>query len=140
MRGVILPRRRPCKGVSRRVVAYLIVGIASFGTDFGLLIVLRGSFGTPVWVAGTVGYWASVMVNYGLNRVLAFADRVATKTSLFRYVVLLGFNWSATLAVLHFASVVGVSYLLGKVAAVALLTAVNYFAYARWVFPTVAEA
>lgn len=140
MRGGILPRRRLWKGVPRRVVAYLVVGIASFGTDFGLLIVLRGNFGTPVWVAGTVGYWASVTVNYGLNRVLAFGDRAATRTSLFRYAVLLGFNWSVTLAVLHFASVVGVSYLLGKVAAVALLMAVNYFAYARWVFPAVADA
>lgn len=126
--------------VSRRMVAYLVVGVLSFGTDFGLLLLLREGFTAPVWIAGTVGYWASVAINYGLNRVIAFGDRVANRTSVLRYGILLGLNWGVTLAVLNFAGLLGVSYLLGKVAAVALLMAVNYIAYARWVFSVVAEA
>ncbi|UZJ24550.1 GtrA family protein [Rhodococcus antarcticus] len=124
----------------RRFSVYLVVGAASVGTDLGLLLLLREGFGTPVWIAGTVGYGASVTVNYGLNRTLAFRDRVATRTSVLRYTALLGFNWVTTLAVLDLADVVGVGYLLGKVVAVAFLTTGNYLAYARWVFPVTTES
>lgn len=140
MGGVTSSRLRPAPAVLRRVAAYLAVGVGSFGADFGLLLLLREGFGTPVWVAGTVGFWVSVAVNYGLNRVIAFGDRAATRASLFRYAVLLGINWLVTLGVLNLAGVVGVGYLFGKVTAVALLMVLNYVAYARWVFPAVTEA
>jgi putative flippase GtrA len=132
-------RRRLLPTVSRRLVTYLVVGVVSFGTDFGLLLLFREGFGTPVWVAGTVSYWTSVIVNYGLNRAVAFADRPSSGASLMRYGVL-GLNWTVTLAVLDLADLVGVSYLLAKAAAVLGLTALNYVAYARWVFPAAVRA
>lgn len=139
MGGATPARRRRVPVLSRRLVTYLVVGVASFGTDFGLLLLLRGGFGVPVLVAGTISYWASVTVNYGLNRVVSFADRAATRSSVLRYGILLGVNWAVTLVVLDVAGLVGISYLLAKVAAVVMLTALNYVAYARWVFPPVAE-
>lgn len=136
--GVISPSRlRSLPRVQRRVVVYLAVGVASFGTDFGLLLLLRGGFGAPIGVAVTVSYWTSVTVNYGLNRTIAFGDRMSNRASVLRYAALLGVNWMVTLAVLYLAGLLGVDYLLGKVAAVAFLMAVNYVAYARWVFPPV---
>lgn len=118
----------------RRILAYLVVGVASFTVDVGSLVTLRELVGTAVWVAATSGYWLSVAVNFVLNRALAFRDRLHSVVSVARYAVLLGANWLATLAIISVSEGLGLAYLVGKVSAVVVLMALNYVAYSRWVF------
>jgi putative flippase GtrA len=119
---------------SRRIVVYIGIGAISFAVDFGCLVALHELAGAPVWLAATTGYWSSVVVNYALNRTVAFRDRTPPATSVARYGLLLGVNWLATLAIITTADALGLGYLVGKVAAVLVLTTLNYVAYSRWVF------
>jgi putative flippase GtrA len=119
-----------------RLISYLAIGFLSLGVDFGLLVIFRQIEGAPVWLAGTLGYSASVVVNYGLNRVVSFGDRTVGRASVVRYGILLGLNWATTVFLLDLAQSLGVIYLLGKVLAVGMLAVVNFVLYSRWVFAT----
>lgn len=127
------PSRLRALGTSS-LLRYLAVGLLSFGVDFGLLVVSREVFGTPVWVAASIGFWGSLAVNFGLNRVFTFGSVAPAGRALFRYSCLLGFNYVATVVIVAGAEQVGLSYALAKVAATAAMTVWNYVLYRVWVF------
>ena len=65
----IVPAEVPARPWWRHaLLTYLVIGGLSFVVDLGLLLLLSGPGGLPVWLAATVGYWTSVLVNFGLNR------------------------------------------------------------------------
>ena len=117
-----------------RFVPYLAVGVLSFAVDFGLLLFLRQVAHEPLWLAGTAGYWTSIVVNYGLNRMVSFRGRVVGRASFLRYGALLAVNWLTTVLLLDLAQSLGISYLVGKILAVGVLAVVNFVLYSRWVF------
>ena len=119
---------------ARRFLRYVGVGIAGFIVDFGLLVLFREVVGAPLWLATTVAFWGSLGVVFFSNKYLTFNARGQGHRQLVRYFVLLGVNYLATLGIVYLAQRVGLGYQLGKVAAVALTTVWNYFAYQLWVF------
>jgi putative flippase GtrA len=127
-------RRGPSGLDLRRAAVYLGVGLAGFAVDFGLLVLLREVFAAPVWLAATVAFWASLAVVFLTNKYVTFDARGTGPRQLVRYFVVLGINYLVTLGVLALAERIGVGYQIGKVAAVAMTTVWNYFAYEFWVF------
>jgi putative flippase GtrA len=128
-------RRRIGSAVSiRRIALYIGVGLVGFCVDFGLLLLFREVFGTPIWAAATIAFWASLAVVFLSNKYLTFGARGMGHRQLVRYFVLLGINYLATLGIIAVAQRIGVGYQVGKVAAVAVTTVWNYLAYQLWVF------
>lgn len=124
----------------RRFLVYIAVGVAGFAVDFGLLVLFREVVGTPVWLAATIAFWGSLAVVFLTNKYVTFAARGSGPHQLVRYFMLLGFNYLATLGVIYLAERAGLGYQLGKIAAVAMTTIWNYFAYQLWVFRTTEPA
>jgi putative flippase GtrA len=120
----------------RRFLTYVAVGLAGFAVDFGLLVLFREVVGTPVLVAATIAFWASLAVVFLTNKYVTFDARGSGHRQIVRYFVLLGFNYLATLGVVYLAERTGLGYQLGKIAAVGMTTIWNYFAYQLWVFRT----
>jgi putative flippase GtrA len=118
----------------RRFLVYVLVGLAGFAVDFGLLVLFREVVGTPVWVAATISFWGSLAVVFLTNKYVTFDARGSGHRQLVRYFLLLGFNYLATLGVIYLAERIGLGYQLGKIAAVGMTTIWNYFAYQLWVF------
>lgn len=128
--AVGLPRRL----AAHSLVRYLGIGLSSFIIDFGLLVGLRDLVGTPLWLATSVGFWASVIFNFLANRHLAFAASGGLHVHAARYGILLGANYLVTLLVVSLFARLGLGYQVGKVVAVAGTTCWNYLLYRCWVF------
>ncbi|WP_158703259.1 GtrA family protein [Pseudonocardia dioxanivorans] len=118
----------------RRFAIYVAVGLAGFAVDFGLLVFFREVVGTPVWVATTIAFWASLAVVFLTNKYVTFGARGMAHRQIVRYFVLLGVNYLATLGIIALADRLGVGYQVGKVVAVAMTTLWNFFVYQLWVF------
>jgi len=88
----------------------------------------------PVWLAATVGYWASVVVNFGLNRRTMATKPGRLRGQSVRYAVLLAANYGFTLLVLLLGAEFNVPVIISKCVAVGLCTIANYVLYRRWVF------
>lgn len=119
-----------------RFVRYVGVGVAGFAVDFGLLVLFREVVHSPLWLATTIAFWGSLAVVFLSNKYLTFNARGQGHRQLVRYFILLGINYLVTLGIVYLAQRVGVGYQLGKIAAVAITTLWNYFAYQLWVFRT----
>lgn len=116
------------------LLVYLAIGVLSFMVDAGLLLLLSAPLGLPVWLAATVGYWTSVLVNFGLNRRTMATKPGRLRGQSFRYVVLLAANYGFTLLVLLLGGEFSVPVIFSKCVAVGLGTIANYVLYRRWVF------
>ena len=112
---------------------YLMIGGLSYVVDVGLLYVLAAVVGAPVWLAGSVGYWTGVLVNFSLNRrTMSSGGRVHTQAV--RYGVLLCVNFFVTLGALQIGERLSISVVVAKTVAVVVLTGANFALYRRWVF------
>jgi putative flippase GtrA len=127
--------KRLRSGISlRRMATYVGVGVAGFVVDFGLLVLFREVVGTPIWLATSIAFWASLAVVFLCNKYVTFGARGMGHQQLLRYFILLGINYVITLGIVALAERTGVGYQWGKVVSVALTTSWNYFAYQFWVF------
>ena len=116
------------------LLVYLAIGGLSFTVDAGLLMVLSVAVGFPVWLAATVGYWTSVVVNFSLNRrTMAGLDGKLRWQSV-RFAILLAANYGLTLLILSVGSEWRVPVIVSKCLAVVLAIAANFVLYRRLVF------
>ncbi|MFF3063315.1 GtrA family protein [Oerskovia sp. NPDC057915] len=127
--GALIPRI-----VRHPLAKYLIVGGLSFVVDAGLLWVCTSVLGWAVWLGASIGFWAGVLVNFSLNRIVMNRDKSSLLTQTSRYGVLLAFNYVATLGILHLTTSWGVPIVVAKTAIVAASTCWNYVLYRLWVF------
>jgi putative flippase GtrA len=81
-----------------------------------------------------VAYWMGFCVNFTLQRRVTFALRGPVGGALLRYSALVVVNYVGTVVLVDGANSAGIGYATGKIVAVSLFVAVNYFAYGRWVF------
>lgn len=120
----------------RSILLFLAIGGLSYAIDAGLLVLVTGPWGGPVWLGTTIGFWTSVVVNFALNRTL-FA-RAGSGASVMahgaRYGSLLALNYLITLAIVALGVSWGLAPLVPKTAAVALTTGWNFVLYRVWVF------
>ncbi|WP_181155796.1 GtrA family protein [Microbacterium sp. MYb72] len=115
-------------------VRYLTMGGLAFLFDAGLLWLLHDAIGIDLAVSTAVAFLLSFAVTYTLQRKFAFSSDSSVAPSVFRYTVLVIFNTLATTAIVWFGSVLGLPWIIGKVAAVVATTIWNYFVYRHWVF------
>ena len=124
---------------NRRVVIYLLCGIASVAVDYSTFIFTYYMIHTPITVAVPAGLTAGLVASFLLNRVYTFQDQVSVG---FRnilkqgglYLVLFAINNAFTIYVIKFLLAVGVSAALGKIFATVVITLWNYLLYKRVVF------
>lgn len=128
--------RRP---IPRGLIRYLIVGILSFGLDFGLIFVFHDVAGSPIWFAAAVSFLLSFIFNYLLQRAFAFASVVPHARSLFKYVCLVLANTLLTVFIVDWFATTVFGWGSGKVIATGLTTFWNYFLLRYWLFPVVAN-
>lgn len=115
------------------VVRYVVVGLLTVAVEYGLLVGLtRGGVG--VYLAATVGFWVSLLVNFVVNKLWTFGVRPATGHHLAFYAVLVALNYATGLGLIALARALGLDYLVGKVAATCLTTGWNYLLYKHVVF------
>jgi len=112
----------------------LIIGVLSFIVDAGTLFLTHGVLKIWLPLATTLAYGLSFVVNFGLNRRWAFGSTGALTGQAARYIALVGVNFLITLAMVNGIAALGVSYLLAKVLATAVIAGVNYLAYRNWIF------
>lgn len=118
------------------LVRFALIGGLSFLIDAGLLVLIAGPLGRPVWLAATVGFWTSVVVNFALNRAV-FSDRDSRGSATAhgaRYGLLLAVNYVVTLVIVQVGVAQGLPPVVPKIVAVALTMGWNLVLYRRWVF------
>lgn len=120
--------------IDARLVRYVAVGIVSFAIDFGILSFSYSVLHVPLWVATTLGFWLSFIVNFLLSKYFTFQLVKGTTSQLRRYSILVAINYLITLGIVSGAEAIGIGYLVGKVAALTLLTATTFIVYRKWVF------
>ena len=130
------PTRQPAEPAStwRSLPRFLIIGVLSFIVDAGALFIAHGVLKIWLPLATTIAYALAFVVNFGLNRRWAFGSTGALTGQVPRYVVLVAVNFVITLFMVSGIAALGVSYLLAKVLATAVVAGINYLAYRNWIF------
>lgn len=119
----------PAFGQFRR---YVIVGILSFGLEYGLFALCLKGLAWSYLAANTVVYPLVCLINFALNRQWTFAARGNVLAQALRYLALLAFNLLAGNAVLYLlCDVFAMSALLAKIAVMALIVLWNFAIY-KW--------
>lgn len=131
-RNVLL--RVIARGWSNSAVRYLLVGGMAFLIDIGLLAILHELIGVPLVAATPTAFLTSFGVTYLLQRTITFDGMSAWGPSAVKYTLLVVFNAFATTAIVSGIDAMGLTWEIGKVAAVTATTVWNYFAYRYWVF------
>jgi putative flippase GtrA len=130
----VAPQAAVPASTSRSLPRFLIIGVLSFAVDAGTLFLTHGVLKVWLPLATTVAYGLSFVVNFGLNRWWAFGSTGALRGQAARYLALVGVNFVITLLMVNGIAALGVSYLLAKVMATAVIAGVNYVAYRNWIF------
>lgn len=126
----------------RPLLGVALAGGVGWAVDVSLLWVLHELAGVATPVAAAVGFTASALVNFALNRVVFAATRRAAPGQMLRYGVLFAANLAVvSLLVGPVAAVVGpalggagTGLVAAKVVLTLLLLPVNAAAYRHWVF------
>ena len=119
---------------ARSLPRFLIIGVLSFILDAGTLYVTHGVLKMWLPLATTLAYAVAFTVNFSLNRLWAFGSTAGVTGQATRYIVLTGVNYLITLLIVNGLAALGMSYLLAKVIATAVIAGINYIAYRNWVF------
>jgi putative flippase GtrA len=132
--GVVNPGSSTRRRVPRTFLLYVAVGLLTLGVDVGTLLFLYEVVGSSLWWATTAGFWLSFVVNFLGNKYLTFSMRTGGSRQLLRYGVVVTFGYLANLAIVIGLVSVGLSALVSKLTAVAILVVVNFVVYRIWVF------
>lgn len=118
------------------LVKFLVVGVASFAIDLGLLALLHEVGGVDLWIATPVAFLASLVFNFLVQRKFTFQSGARAHVSLIKYGALVGFNVVATDVIVNVIAGAGHSYAIGKVIATVATTGWNFLLYKHWIFKT----
>ena len=115
-------------------IRYLVAGFATVAVDVGMLFALVHIAHLNVYLAATISFWTSLVVNFGLNKLWTFGVKQNTPHHLTFYGAIILLNYLVGLLFIAFARELHLSYLVGKLAALAITTGWNYFLYKHVVF------
>lgn len=126
--------------LARRFGRYAVAGVAATATDFAVLwalVFVGGMQRYPLYLyAATVAFLVATAVNYGINRLWAFADRAGSRTfAKFFAVAVLGIALNNVIMGL-LVQQLGAAILLAKLAATVVTTCTNFAANNLWSFRT----
>ncbi len=116
---------------------FFVVGIVSFGIDYGLLLILQSAFGVQLTVATTTAFLLGLIVNFTLNKIWTFdAPKGAKQSSrqAFQYGVLVVLNLFLTNFIVSFAASIAIGPAFSKPVATAMIMVLNYVVYNKIIF------
>lgn len=122
------------------VVKFLLVGVASFIIDLGLLAILHEGFGVDLWIATPIAFLTSLVFNFFVQRTFTFQSDARAHVSFLKYGALVVFNVVATDVIVNVIAATGLSYAIGKVIATVATTGWNFLLYKHWIFKTAPAA
>jgi putative flippase GtrA/SAM-dependent methyltransferase len=133
------PLQQGHRSARHQLLRYAFIGIVSFGLDFAALYVGYRNARLPLWLATSLGFWLSFVVNFAANKYWTFRAVDRTGAQLVRYAGLVAGNYLATVLLVSGLAALGLSYMLGKACAVGALSLTTFLLYRSWVFrsPTV---
>lgn len=117
---------------------FLVIGLIVYAVDVAVIWALRERMGWSVVPATSAAFSAAFVVNFGLNRWVAFRSSVPIAGQALRFGVLVALNYLLTVCIVFTATELGAGIVAAKTIATAMLTVLNYLAYRYWVFPVVA--
>lgn len=115
-------------------IRYAISGVLTVLTDVLVLVLLKEFAHVDVYLAATISFGASLLVNFLLNKYWAFGVRSYTSQQIVMYGILVSINYAVGLGLIGFAMNSGGSYVIGKISALVLTTLWNFFIYKYIIF------
>lgn len=117
---------------NRQFVIFVAVGIVCTLVDVGLLYLLSSN-GTNVMLATTVGFAASLAMNFALHLRVTFAATWSQKTY-WRYLTIVALHYFVTLAFVAVSVEFFSDPLPGKILSLPLIAVNGFFLSKHWVF------
>lgn len=127
---MVSPRRELMQSLLR----FAVTGGLSVGVDVALLAVLHSALHVDLVLAASLGYVASLVVNYSLNHAWVFPSSGDHRRRLMRYGSLVVLNYGLTIGVVSGLVAAGVYYLVAKLVVVLINAIVNFTLFRSWVF------
>jgi putative flippase GtrA len=118
----------------RSLVRFAVTGGLSVAVDFVVLTLLHGVLHVDLVLSATLGYLASLVVNYSLNHAWVFQSSGDHGRRLLKYGSLVVVNYALTIGVVSGLVAVGVYYLLAKLVVVVINAVLNFTLFRSWVF------
>lgn len=118
----------------KSLIRYIIVGLTTVLVDVGLLYLLVSQAGIEVYVAATISFWTSLAYNFLLSKLWTFGVKKHTTYQLIGYGLVITINYFVGLGLIGLAGDMHQSYLVGKLAALAITTIWNYLLYRYVIF------
>ncbi|GGQ58234.1 GtrA family protein [Couchioplanes azureus] len=118
-----------------RLLRYGVSGAASTVTHLGVALALHDGAGLWPVVATTVGFAASIVVSYTLQRNWVFRSAVGHGVGAARFLTVTAVAWTVnTVTVGAGTAVLGLPYALVQAFAIVCIPVVNYALNSRWTF------
>lgn len=116
------------------LIKFLVVGVASFAIDLGLLALLREVGKVDLWVATPIAFLTSLIFNFFVQKKFTFQSGARAHVSFLKYGALVIFNLVATDVIVNLIAGAGNSYAIGKAVATIATTVWNFLLYKHWIF------
>ena len=121
--------------VKKQLAKFLIVGLSSLALDIISLVFLKEVLGlTPVQAVITNQILVISFVFF-MNKYWSFGQPLKTMQQIWRFLLVAGFNYLFSVVAMYlFNSLLGLDYLLIRVATIASMSVWNFFLYKYWVY------
>jgi putative flippase GtrA len=122
--------------VAPSFLGFALINSVTFGVDLGLLTMVHGWWGWPLWLSITLGYLGAFGLGFLLNRTLNFRSHAPVGRQVARYVLAIAVNYFVfLLGASGGLAALGVEYHLARIAA-GVGEGVFMYCVLRWVvFP-----
>ncbi|MFA5945316.1 MAG: GtrA family protein [Patescibacteria group bacterium] len=122
-------------GTKKQILKFLAVGASSALLDIGLLVLLKEVAHVRAFLAVAMNQVVVMAYNFLLNKYWSFESKSAHAKQLGRYLVLVGGNYLASIALMYaLHEVLGIHYVVVRVSSIGLLMCVNFLFYKHWVY------
>jgi len=119
-----------------QIVKFLAIGSLTFAVNLSIFHVFYGTFKFDYLMAITISYSISLILHFTLNRYFAFnANKQDFKRSLFKYILVVAFNYLITLVVILITTeVMMFSPYIGLVLSIAVTACLTFFLMKYFIF------
>ncbi len=120
---------------------YFVVGISGVAIDFSIMIGLKELAGINPVAATAISQIFSIAFIFTANKYWSFGSHHQTKRQLFRYSLVLGFDYAYTVAMMYAGTDwLGFDYRLVRLVTIAIQVIWNFFLYKYFVYRKDEEA
>ncbi len=114
---------------------YFVVGITGVLLDLGLLIVLKEYLDWTPFLSVAISQILVILYNFLLNKYWSFGSRDMPHWQFVRFMVVVGFNYLVSLAVIYiFSQKMSFDYRIVRLANIILSVSWNFVLYKYWVY------